>query len=590
MHRKAIVHSAFLALALFSACPGSETAKPTSGDGPAPAVKGLVLVTVEGWWDPAAAADPFTAASLPGAIRLDDALTPCPQPRPAVVSILTGQTPDRHGVRDDLARPLPAETPYLPELLAKAGWQTAAFITNPHVGIGSGLERGFATFDAPRDFVFGPFRFQPRLRNAEDAIANFATWTQGVDPGRPYFAWVHLAFGGPATKELPTEVPGARGGAVSAAWTRLASLLSENERLRGASVIVSGTEGKVDRSKGETSGYFLDPSILRIPALYRGPGGTTTGVDPARPLAASDLAALAAEDAGLASTFPDALSPRAPSDRSRMRFAWIWRGSRDFNWPVQGGVVRGDAFLVSEGEGTAPTVSSWSGGTTPAGESVAGLAEALAARPTWTEPRTPVAPPVPEELRAALAKVGVSIPAAATLPPAPSMATRIEQLGVMFEARALAQRAEAVAAMEAFDRAAAMDPASSGARVEAGQLLTLVGRHKKARERLEAHLRAHPFDAEGWHWLGHTALGLQEPAKADAVLQLANLLNPHNADVLYDLACAKSLLEDVAGAETYLRKAWAAGYRDTAHIEGDGDLRNLRADPRYARFMQEVVR
>ena len=74
------------------------------------------------------------------------------------------------------------------------------------------------------------------------------------------------------------------------------------------------------------------------------------------------------------------------------------------------------------------------------------------------------------------------------------------------------------------------------------------------------------------------------------MLQLSNVLVPHNADVLYDLACTSSLLGDPAGAESYLRKAWDAGYRDADQIERDADLRNLRADPRYARFMQDVAR
>ena len=51
-----------------------------------------------------------------------------------------------------LASPLPADVPYLPELLRQRGYQTAAFVgslvLDPIDGTAPGFDRGFDTYDA----------------------------------------------------------------------------------------------------------------------------------------------------------------------------------------------------------------------------------------------------------------------------------------------------------------------------------------------------------------------------------------------------------------------------------------------------------
>lgn len=61
---------------------------------------------------------------------------------PSVASMLTGLYPSQHGVnRAD--RRLGRELVTLPQRLAEAGYRTAAFSANPHVGHAFGLDRGF---------------------------------------------------------------------------------------------------------------------------------------------------------------------------------------------------------------------------------------------------------------------------------------------------------------------------------------------------------------------------------------------------------------------------------------------------------------
>lgn len=69
---------------------------------------------------------------------------------PSFGSILTGTYPTTHGaVRLEPERydPLDPTLPTLPELLAEAGYRTAAFLTNPHLREEFGLARGFERYD-----------------------------------------------------------------------------------------------------------------------------------------------------------------------------------------------------------------------------------------------------------------------------------------------------------------------------------------------------------------------------------------------------------------------------------------------------------
>src|SRR5260221_14576655 len=66
-------------------------------------------------------------------------------------TILTGTYPPLHGV-DDFGAPLPASVPYLPDLLRRGGYRTAAFVgsivLDPRSGTAPGFDRGFSTYDA----------------------------------------------------------------------------------------------------------------------------------------------------------------------------------------------------------------------------------------------------------------------------------------------------------------------------------------------------------------------------------------------------------------------------------------------------------
>ncbi len=64
-------------------------------------------------------------------------------------------------------------------------------------------------------------------------------------------------------------------------------------------------------------------------------------------------------------------------------------------------------------------------------------------------------------------------------------------------------------------------------------------------------------------------------------------LAPHDAVVLYNLACSLSRSELLDEAVVVLRRALEHGYDDFEYMELDGDFDALRPDPRYVALLAE---
>ena len=86
-------------------------------------------------------------------LRIDNAYTPCPETFPAHSSILTGQYPFTHGVRNNTNYSLGPQNKTLAKLLHDAGWRTAAFVGATILDGKLGLESGVRRIS--RRYVFG---------------------------------------------------------------------------------------------------------------------------------------------------------------------------------------------------------------------------------------------------------------------------------------------------------------------------------------------------------------------------------------------------------------------------------------------------
>jgi serine/threonine protein kinase/Flp pilus assembly protein TadD len=104
---------------------------------------------------------------------------------------------------------------------------------------------------------------------------------------------------------------------------------------------------------------------------------------------------------------------------------------------------------------------------------------------------------------------------------------------------------------------------------------------------LESHLRQVPEDARA-----RTQLAIQYGGRGrldDAVreINLAMLLRPNEATVLYNAACAFCLVSMKTEALEALRKAWDAGFKDSVWARRDPDLALVHDEPEFARLYPE---
>src|SRR3954449_5924255 len=113
-------------------------------------------------------------------------------------TILTGTYPPLHGV-DDFGAPLSSSVPYLPDVLRRGGYRTAAFVgsivLDPRTGTAPGFDRGFSTYDA--GFALrnpGEDRYRTIERRGGEVAARAVRWISArrKTGAEPFFVWAHV--------------------------------------------------------------------------------------------------------------------------------------------------------------------------------------------------------------------------------------------------------------------------------------------------------------------------------------------------------------------------------------------------------------
>lgn len=123
-------------------------------------------------------------------VRFTSCYTPVPITLPSHATIMTGQYPLGHGVRDNGTFRLGEESLTLAEILKKSGYQTAAFVGAFVLDSRFGLDQGFDLYDdqmasngEKSDLLF-------EERRAEEVIEAATKWLTNKQPG-PFFLFIH---------------------------------------------------------------------------------------------------------------------------------------------------------------------------------------------------------------------------------------------------------------------------------------------------------------------------------------------------------------------------------------------------------------
>ncbi len=586
-----------------SAAPGDGQAQP---DPASPRV--VVLITVDGLVPDQLSllggerATPTLDAFEEHGTVWTDAWTAAPMTRPAVATYLTGLAPDRHGVRDDLFTPLEPDVDTLATRLSADGYLTAAFPDSAFLGFDSGLLRGFDVIADPPPLMPHPSRWLPDAYLPDRVAESFTAWLQTVPSGRRYFAWIH--FSRPLLKELrmtanmlliregllrKKKQARSKGVAtpvedVDSAIRKILEAIETREDLDSTLFVVAGTQG--DPSGGEDDlvgpGFSLHERAVRVPVYVRYPAGVQGKRDANQPVWAPDVPATVAELAGVELTRGaegSSLLRNPPADR--VVFAWSWATLDQLGWPALR-AARSGAFKRIEGSEARAFSLDEDLELDPAQEDR--LAAALAQR------SDPAAKEIPlEQIRPLLEAQGL------TLRPVPAQGQSIgdaawrrevthhllaARVGMRLDYR---RRGEAM-----FRETLELDPDNLGARVGLG-MMQAVTRRAEGRELLGPAVERFPTRPDPVHWYAH-AVWVDSWEDAEALLELIVPFKTNDSDLLYDLACTRSLAGDVAASEGYLRQAIEAGFKDWGHMETDADLRNLRASGRFSEVLQEYRR
>lgn len=237
---------------------------PACGPSP-PARRSLLVITID-----TLRPDHVTAAVAPALTRLaaeavvfDNAISVGPLTLPGHASLLTGQFPPQHGVRDNHLYALDPAIPTYTSLLKSRGYATAAFVSAVVLDRRYGLAPGFDTYD---DAVAG----DTPERGAVATLGAAMSWLdRRTATDTPFFVWVHLF------EPHAPYLTGTYAGEVSAADRELGGFF-ETLRTRGLwddlVVSVTSDHGESLGEHGEdTHGYFVYDSTIRIPWILKAP-------------------------------------------------------------------------------------------------------------------------------------------------------------------------------------------------------------------------------------------------------------------------------------------------------------------------------
>lgn len=222
-------------------------------------------------------------------VRFRHAYSPIPITLPSHASIMTGQYPPAHGVRDNGLFVLPAEQVTLAERLAARGYATAAAIGAFPLVAKFGIDQGFALFDDRlesgefRDPLaqggVAPARLFFEERRAELVNEALYPW---LDEHRddPFFAWVHYYDPHqPLVPPAPYDQLFAGdpyAGEIAYADEALGALLGRLEDLgvleRTLVVFTSDHGEGLGEHQETTHSYLVYNSTLHVPLVIRPPG------------------------------------------------------------------------------------------------------------------------------------------------------------------------------------------------------------------------------------------------------------------------------------------------------------------------------
>ncbi len=263
-----------------------------------------------------------------------------PLTTPSHAALLTGTYPQFNHV-EDLGSRLQVEIPYLPDLLHRHGYHTAAFVGAQILDPAStapGFERGFDVYDANfHRRKLGEDRYQSVERRAEDVADRALGWLSHNQKG-PFFIWLH--FYDPHDPYDPPEPFKAHyasapyDGEIAYTDSVVGSIMDVLQRhglYQNAVIAVAADHGEAFGEHGEQRhGVFLYDETIHVPLLLKLPSGRLAGKRVEDRVALADVAPTLLEAAGI----PAPSTMQAHSLYPSTAKSVADKGPKPIEWPV----------------------------------------------------------------------------------------------------------------------------------------------------------------------------------------------------------------------------------------------------------------
>jgi arylsulfatase A-like enzyme/Tfp pilus assembly protein PilF len=215
------------------------------------------------------------------AVAFSRAYAQVPLTTPSHAGILTGTYPQFNHV-NYMGDPLEKELPFLPDILHKNGYSTAAFVgalaLEPK-SIAFGFERGFDVYDAGFHRRLGLDRYRTLERRGEEVVSRALVW---LDKNRaaPFFLWVHLYDAHdpydppePYKTKFQSQLYDGEIAYEDAAVAKLLDGLRSHHLFDATLIAVMADHGEAFGEHGEKHhGIFLYDETIRVPLLFKLPG------------------------------------------------------------------------------------------------------------------------------------------------------------------------------------------------------------------------------------------------------------------------------------------------------------------------------
>ncbi len=211
-------------------------------------------------------------------ILFENGTTPCPVTLAAHSSIMTGEYPYQHGVRNNGTYVLPDRAVTLAEVLKSRGYDTGAILGGFPVDHRFGLAQGFDHYDDQFPATSVRRRSDTAQRPAADVTRLALEWLDGRQ-GRPFFLWLH--YFDPHAPYTPPEPYKTRYAdapydgeiaSMDASIGEMVAGLESRGLLEKTALLLVGDHGESLGDHGEsTHSIFIYGATLRVPFILRLP-------------------------------------------------------------------------------------------------------------------------------------------------------------------------------------------------------------------------------------------------------------------------------------------------------------------------------